>query len=79
MSKKLTIEVDEQLADRIERIARRRRQSVSDLTSSLYRTLITTEIDDKLAPITSRYKGIIPPTEIDDRVAAAEHLARKHG
>ena len=79
MAKQLTIEVDEQLADRIEQIARHRGQSVSDLTSSLSQTLLVTEIDEKLAPVTSRYKGIIPDSEIDERIAATEHLAHKHG
>ena len=79
MAKQLTIEVDEQLADRIEQIARHRGQSVSDLTSSLYQTLLVTDIDEKLAPVTSRYKGIIPDSEIDERIAATEHLAHKHG
>lgn len=79
MAKQLTIEVDEQLADRIEQIARHRGQSVSDLTSSLSQTLLVTEIDEKLAPVTSRYKGIIPDSDIDERIAAIEHLAHKHG
>jgi predicted transcriptional regulator len=79
VAKKLTIEVDERLAERIEQIARRRRQSVSELTSSLYETLIASEIDENLAPITARYKGVLPNTEIDARRAATEYLAHKHG
>jgi len=79
MAKKLTIEVDERLADRVEEIARRRSQSISELTSSLYQTLLVAEIDETLAPITARYKGVLPNTGIDARPAATEHLARKHG
>lgn len=79
MAKKLTIEVDERLADRIAEIARRRRQSISDLTSSLYQTLLVAEIDENLAPITARYKGVLPNTEIDARHIATRHLADKHG
>lgn len=81
MAKKLTIEVDERLADQIERIARRRHQSISELTSSLYQTLLVAEIDENLAPITARYKGVLPNTEIDTRRTATEHLAHNlcHG
>jgi hypothetical protein len=79
VAKKLTIEVDERLADRIAEIARRRRQSISELTSSLYQTLLVAEIDENLAPITARYKGVLPNTEIDARHTATRHLAAKHG
>lgn len=79
MAKKLTIEVDDRLAERIEEIARRRRQSVSELTSSLYETLLAAEIDENLAPITARYKGVLPNTELDARRTATEYLAHRHG
>jgi hypothetical protein len=79
VAKKLTIEVDEGIANRIEQIARRRRQSISELTSSLYQTLLIAEIDENLAPITVRYKGVIPDTEIDARGTSTERLSHKHG
>lgn len=79
MAKKLTIEVEDHLADQIEQIARRRHQSISELTASLYQTLLVTEIDEKLAPITARYKGVLPNTEIEDRSAATNYLAHRHG
>lgn len=79
MAKKLTIEVEDHLAERIEQIARRRHQSVSELTASLYQTLLVTEIDEARAPITARYKGVLPSTDIDDRSAATDYLAHRHG
>ncbi len=80
MNTKLTLRMEKEIIAQIKMYAMEHDKSLSSLTETLYKSILTkeNEEDTELTPIAKKYKGIIKNDEVDTDIVKLSYLLEKH-